>query len=252
MGLFNNLKSEGLEQSQDRLGGFQVVESGVYEGATIKLAYAGKATSSNAQNVTISFELPGGKEYSETFWITNKNGENFFRNKQDNTKKIPLPGFTLVDDICLMTTEKPLSDQDTEEKMVQMWDAEEKKQMPKAAHVLVDLLGKQVSLGIVKQVVNKNEKQGDEYVPTAETREENVTDKVFHFPSGFTVVEARNQAAEPAFIKAWADKNNGVTRDRRTIKDGQQGASGKSGKPGGPPQAGSSAKPTTSLFGGKS
>lgn len=256
MALFENLTSEGLEQTQDRLGGFQVLESGAYTG-TIKVAYAGKAAQSNAQNVTFILTLEDGREYSETFWITNKNNENFFRNKQDNTKKIPLPGFTMVDDICLMTTNKSLAEQTVEEKVVNIYDPEERKQMPKGVPVLVETLGKQITFGIIKQLENKSEKDANgTYVPTPETREVNVTDKVFHYPTGLTVVEARNggKAAEDAvFYAAWVEKNKGRTADRRKIKDGAPGAAGaRNGKPGGPPQASNQGPAKTSSLFGKS
>ncbi|MFR7882301.1 MAG: hypothetical protein ACLU5J_13140 [Christensenellales bacterium] len=43
--------------------------------------------------------MKGKKPYTETIYITNKEGKNYFLNKQDPTKKVPLPGFTLIDDL---------------------------------------------------------------------------------------------------------------------------------------------------------
>ena len=249
MSLFNTLTTQGLEDAQDRLGGFQPLESDIYTGI-IKAAYAGKS-SGGAVSVTFLIEMDG-KEYRETFYVTNKKGENFFLNKQDNSKKVPLPGFTLVDDICLVTTDKPLSMQDHEDKVIKVYDADAKKELPKSVPMLVDLIGKEVSLGILKSIVNKNEKVGNEYVPTAETREENTTDKVFHTETKMTVVELKNEKTEPAFWNGWLERNKGNTRDKRTVKDGVAGASATAPKAGNSAAPAANAPARTSLFGKKS
>ena len=249
MSLFGNLKSDGLEQTQDRLGGgYQPKETDIYTGK-IKALYAGKSAG-GAQSVSLILSLADGSEYRETFWITNKKGENFFLNKDDKTKKVPLPGFTIVDDLCLVTTGKPLAEQDTEEKTIKLYDSEAKKELPKAVPMLVEALGLEVSLGIVKVLENKNEKQGDEYVPIAETRELNATDKVFHTETRMTVVEAREGAEVAKFWDSWLERNKGNTRDKRTIKDGQAGTAGApkaAGASAAAPAAGGA--PRKSLFG---
>ena len=249
--LFGNLTNEGLEESQDRLGGYQVTPSDAYE-ATIKMAYAIKSAG-GAHGIVLMADL-GGKDYTETVYITNKQGENFFLNKQDKSKKLPLPGFTTIDDICLLASDKPLSQQTTEEKIVKIYDYEQKKEVPTAVPVLTDLVGKKVILGIIAQTVNKNVKNdrtGD-YEPTAESRDENVIEKSFHADLKVTVVEAKAGKTSPEFYEAWVAKNKGVTRDRRTIKDGATGQQGQSGKPGAAPVAGGGAAKTNSLFGAKS
>jgi hypothetical protein len=243
MSLFGNLSSEGLEETQDRIGGFQVLETDAYP-CTIKAAYAGKSAG-GAQSVTLVVDADG-REYSETVYVTNKKGENFFLNKDDKTKKVPLPGYTVINDICLVTTDKELREQNSEEKVMNVYDFDQKKQVPKSVPMLIDLIGKQVTLGIVKQLENKNEKQGDDYVPTAAERETNFTDKVFHHPTGLTVVEARNGLTEAKFLDAWVQRNKGQTRDKRVIKDG--GQAGQAGRPA--PTAGAPAAAKKSLFGG--
>lgn len=243
--IFGTLNTEGLEKTEDRLGGFAVLESNAYLG-TIKAAYAGQSAG-GARNVTLILDL-GGREYSETVYVTNKKGENWFLNKQDNTKKVPLPGFTTIEDLCLVTTNKTLSEQTAEDKMMNVYDPEAKKELPKSVPMLVELIGKQATFGILKQIENKNEKNGaGEYVAIADTRESNVIDKIFHHPSNMTVVEAREQAGEAVFMPAWVERNKGKDRDRRSIKDGQ---AGKAGRPGVPPTAGDAgAAKTASLFG---
>src|SRR5690606_30550208 len=116
------------------------------------------SSTSNAQSVTLIAQTEDGTEYRETFWVTNRNQENFYLDKNDKTKKIPLPGFTVVDDLCLVTTNKPLSEQVGEEKVINVYDPEAKKELPKAVPMLVDLIGKKVYLGIIKELRNKQTK----------------------------------------------------------------------------------------------
>lgn len=249
MSMFANLKTEGLEEAQDRLGGFQVKPSDIYL-ATIKMAY-GTKSDGGALGLVLSLDIGGGAEYSETLWVTNKKGENFSK-REGSDKKSPLPGFTTADDICMLTTEKPLFEQVQEDKQVKVYDRAEGKEVPKAVPVLVDLIGKKVYLAIVAQTVNKTKKNEStgQYEPTPDVRDENTIEKAFHHELKVTMTEAKN-GQDPAFFDAWLDKNKGVTRDRRQLKDGQgpnQGA--RSGRPGSnaAPVAGEAKSSTSSLF----
>jgi hypothetical protein len=252
MGIFNNLSTDGLEKAEDRLGGFSALETDAYTG-TVKLAYAGKSDG-GALNVTVVLDLDG-REYRETVYITNKKGENFFLNKQDTSKKVPLPGFTVINDLCICTTEAPLSEQPTEEKQVMVYDYDQKKELPQAAEVLIDLIGKPVTVGILQTLENKGVKQTDgSYADGPEERTVNNIDKVFHEPSKMTVVEATANggwdADKAAFMNGWLERNKGKTRDKRSIKDGQAGTAGKPGAgKGGPPASGGGER--KSLFGAK-
>jgi hypothetical protein len=256
--LFGNLSSEGLEESTDRLGGgFGPRDSDIYD-FEIKAMYAGQSATPGSQARSITFiGTEGGKEYRETFWITNAKGENFFLAKDKDGKptgkKSPLPGFTIVDDICQIATGKPLSEQDAEDKIVQVW--EDGRQVNKSVPMLIDAIGQHVALGVIRRKVNKNAKNdAGVYVPTAEEREENATDKVFHPELKLTIVEAKAGSDVATFWDAWLDLNKGKTQDRRKIKDGQAGAAGapQSNRAAAPaPAAGGDAAPRKSLFGKK-
>lgn len=242
---FADLSTDGLEQAEDRLGGFQLFETDAYD-CIVKAFYAGKANdaASKAKSVTVTVDI-GGKEYRETIWITTKEGKNYFLNKQDNSKKVPLPGFQTIDDICYATTGKPLAELQFEEKIINVYNAEHKKEMPTSVKMGMAVIGQPVTLGIVKQLVNKQAKDSSGvYQDTADTREENSINKVFHTATKVTIVEAKS--GKPAeFFDAWVKKNKGVTQDRRKIKDGATGQNGRSG----PPQGGAASKPaTSSLF----
>lgn len=263
MGLFGNLSTDNLEKQEDRVGGGGWTrETDIYT-FEIKAAYAGKSTSSNARSVTFIFVDDAGKEYRETFWVTNGQGENFFHpkdksGKKDTTKKNPLPGFNIVNDICMIATDKPLSEQTDEEKTFKIWDNDAKQELPKAVPMLVELLGQKVSLAIYKVVENKtkkNDSTGD-YEPIAEERELNTTEKAF-FPQFRCTVREAEVALEngatvgddaildksgdsvAVFWDAWLDKHKGKLKDKRSIKDG---SAGQSGRPGG---GGSKAPPAS-------
>ena len=90
--MFGNMTTDGMEKQEDRLGGgYQPLETDIYTGV-IKAAYAGKSQS-GAMNITLIVQL-GDREYRETVYISNRNGENFFVSK--DKKKVALPGFTII------------------------------------------------------------------------------------------------------------------------------------------------------------
>lgn len=242
--IFKDMTTQGLEESQDRLGGFAPIDTGIYE-VTIKNLFAGKSAS-GANCLTLIAQLPGSdKEYKETIYFTNKKGENFFINKNDDKKKSPLPGFTTVNDICLIATGKELTDQETEEKVVNIYDPDSKKELPKSVPVLTECIGQKIALGIVRALENKEVKNAaGEYEPTAEERENNFIDKVFHPEMKVTVVEARQGKKTGEFWDAWLKRNKGQVRDRRSFKGDKSGAPPKAGAKGAVPTA-----PKKSLFG---
>ena len=243
MGLFSNLKKDGLEEAKDSLGGnFAARETGIFTGKLTAAYLTVAASGANAINLVFN----DGSEYREAVYITNKKGENFFLNKDDNSKKVPLPGFTIIDDMCLMLTEKPLCEQDSEEKVIKVYDYDAKADVNKTVTMLVDLLDKEISLGIVKETVNKQIKGNDGYVddPAGGTRDQNHIDKVYHTETKLTVLEAQRGLEAGVFWDEWLKKNEGVTRDKTAKK--------KTGAAGAPPAGnGAASAPKTSLFGKK-
>ena len=146
MGAFDNLTNDGLERQGDSLGsGRQVFPSDIYD-MKIKYAYAGKS-SGGAMSVTVVGNLltANNAEYSETFYITNKQGQNFF---EKNDKKIPLPGFTVIDDMCCFGDKKHLSQQSTEDKIIEKYDAEAKGMVQVSVPVITGLTNKTVTVAI--------------------------------------------------------------------------------------------------------
>jgi hypothetical protein len=237
MSIFASMNNEGLEQATDNLGGSFTKESGIYPG-TIKMAYAG-ASKGGARFIQFIIDM-NGKEYKETLYFTNKLGANCY---EKNGKKFPRPGFVHIDDICKVATGQPFSAQDTEEKLVKVYDYTAKAEVPTLVPVLVDLIGKPIVLAILKITENKSASDGNGgYVATAETRDINTIDKVFN-EDGFTTIEVTEKAPAPVFQGAWSTRNSGKTRDKTT----PVAAGGKPGAPGRPAPAVGTPRPN--LFG---
>lgn len=254
MSLFKQLSTEGLEEQNDYLGGGGAIDSDIYIGM-IKVAYL--ITSKEGANAAQLILGINGGEVRETIYITNKKGENYFIK---DGKRIPLPGFTTIDNLCLIVTGNPLADQEdsVEEKVVNVYDYDLKKEVTKSVPVLTELTGKPIAVAISKVLENKNKKDNSgNYVATEEERTYNQIEAIFHPDLKLTVAEARDGKDVPAFWDAWLKRNKGVIRDKRTIKDGvsQGGAAGKPGSKnaGAPPTSGAAATGgRKSLFGAKS
>ena len=246
MKMFGNLGTDGLEKAGDVLGGGTLFDTGVYENGTVTLAHAGNSASSKARSVTVHIDFDG-REYRETFWVTNRDGENFYLGRKEPRKKTVLPGFQAIDELCLATTGQGLAEQVFEEKVVKLWDFEARAEVPQTVPVLTGILGAKVSAAIWRQTVNR-QKRNDQgaYVDTGETRDENAVEKFFHAGSRRTVAEAMNGIEEAVFIDRWAERNAGRTRDRTRPADGTSGAPG---IPGARPAPAPTPKPRTSLFG---
>lgn len=242
--MFGNLSTDGLEEARDTLGGGGAVDSDSYTG-TIKLAYAG-ASQGGARFLAVHIDL-NGREYRETLYVTNKQGQNYY---EKGGKKIPLPGFTVANDLALLSTGHPLSDQEITEKVASLYNFEERKEIPTKVQAVTSMIGKEITIGVLKSIVDKTKKneQTGTYDPTGETREENNIDKVFHAESKKTVSEFTARAEKAEFHDKWVEKNRGQVRNKAT------GATGKTGLPGqaAAPAAGAAgAKPAgKSLFGG--
>lgn len=242
---FGNLSTDGLEETRDSLGGGGAIDSDSYTGK-IKLAYAGQSTG-GARFVAVTIDI-NGREYRETLYVTNKQGQHYY---EKGGKKIPLPGFTHANDLALLSTGHPLSDQTIEEKVFNLYNFEERKELPTKVQAITSMMGKDITVGILKSIEDKTKKneQTGQYEPTGETREVNNIDKVFHAETKKTVSEFTTKVENAEFHDKWVEKNRGQVRNKAT------GATGNSGLPGraaGAPPAGGAAKPASSksLFGG--
>lgn len=228
--MFGNLKSDGLEKSNDTLGGdFSPVESNVYD-LKVKAFYAGKSAG-GAQSLTLLANFEDGKEFSETIYVTNKNGQNYY---EKENKKYPLPGFSQANHIAMVLTERELADAEFKEIVLELWNPDEKKRLPTRVQAMADVKDKILKVAILRKVENKNEKDAEgTYVPVDEERVSNAIDKVF-LEDGRTVNEAL-ASGEAVFIEQWLAKNKGKDRNtykvtgRAPAKNGEGGAASSGG-----------------------
>lgn len=243
MSLLANLTTDDtIANEKDSIGSGGPVDSGVYA-AKIALAYLTKAAS-GAVGLVLNLKTDAGREIRQTLWMTSgtaKGGKNYY---EKDGQKHYLPGFNLANSLALLTVGKEISTVDTETKVVSVYSPEAKAEVPTKVEVPVELLGQEILVGVIKQVVDKTVKNdAGVYVPTGETREENDIDKFFRARDRMTTAEIRAKAEAATFIDQWAEKWTGRTRERA------KGAAGAAGVPGvAAPAAAGTKKPTTSLF----
>lgn len=242
--MFSNLSTEGLEETQDTLGGFTPLSSDVYD-AKIKMAYVIESANSASKAIVLIAEI-NKQELRETIWFLTGKGDNFY---MKDGKKVPMQGFVTIDDLCLFATEEGLSEQDIEEKTVKIWNSKEQKELPTDVPVLINLIDKPVKLGVLEEITFKQKKGDDgKYHDTADTRSANIIDKVFHPETGRTINEYKHEIDSPVFMDSWIERHQGKPRDKTKGKSPAGGGAGSSGsgRPGGGSGDGS---PRKKLFG---
>lgn len=243
MSLLANLSTDSsIAEEKDSVGTGGPLESGLYA-ATVALAYITKA-SSGALGLVLNLKTEAGREIRQTLWMTSgtaKGGKNYY---EKDGEKFYLPGFNHANSLSLLTVGKEISALETETKVVNVYSAEAKSEVPTKVEMLMDLIGKEILIGLIKQTVDKTKKNDNGiYEPTGETRDENDIDKLFRARDRMTTAEIRAQAENATFVDTWSAKWTGNTRNK---------AKGATGTAGAPKAAGAAAtatkKPTTSLF----
>ena len=242
MGVLDNLKtSDDIATEKDSVGGGFLVDSGVYP-VTIEVAYitksSGGATCLNIHLKTKSALL------KQAIYVTSgdaKGGHTYYVDKEGN--KQGLPGFNQATAISLLTVGKQLAElNDPEEKVINIYDYDAKKELPTKVAMLSDLIGQEFNAGILRKVVDKNIKNdAGEWVAGGDTKEENELDKVFRARDNLTVAEIIAGETVGAFRETWEAKNTGVT------KMAAKGVQGTSGVPMGTPTPGAPAE-SSGLF----
>lgn len=238
MSLLANLTTDdSIEDERDSVGGGGVLESGIYN-ATISLAYL-STVASGATGLVLQFKTEDDRVIRSTQWVvsgTAKGCKNYY---ERNGKKNYLPGFLIANSLAKLTTGKEISELDTDEKVINVYNPEAKAEVPTKVPMITELLGKEITIGLIKQISDKSAKGDDgQYHPTGETREENEIDKFFNAESKLTTTEIKAGVSAPSFITTWDQKWSGVTRDRSTKTGGTAGA----------PKGAGSKKPASSLF----
>lgn len=237
---------DSIATEKDSVGGSRILESGLY-GFKVVFAYVTKSAG-GAIGLVLNLKNEQGQEIRSTQWMssgTAKGCKNFY---EKDGEKHYLPGFVMANSLCLLTVGKEISQLETEQKVIPVYNAEAKSEVPTKVDMLTDLLGQEILVGVIKQTVDKtkkNEATGT-YEPTGETREENEIDKFFRARDRMTTAEIRAKAETAAFADTWSAKWTGKARD----KSKGASAAGTAGMPGRKPAttAPAAGKPANSLF----
>lgn len=244
--LANLATDSSIKAATDSVGtSYAAVDSGLYP-ATITMAFLQRAES-GAMALNLTAKTSTNQEIKQTLWMTSgtaKGSKNYY---EKDGEKFYLPGFIHANSLCLLTVGKEISEVGTEVKVLNQYNKEAKADVPTKTDVFVDLLGKEVLLGLIKQTVDKTKKNDvtGAYEPTGETREENELDKVFRAKDRMTETEILAQAEEANFVNTWEAKWKGVTRNK--AKGTKAGVAGTVGGAFGAP-ANAAKKPAQSLF----
>jgi hypothetical protein len=241
MGLLTGLASDAdIKQETDSVGGTKVFPSGTYS-AVIDAAFLGKSKG-GATSLTMHYAMPDGSTFRNVLWIVSgdaKGNKNYYVNK--NGDKHFLPGFNAANSISVLAIDKKLTELEEEDKVITLYDFDLKKEIPKKVPMLTELIGQEITIGLIEQTVDKNVKtDAGEYVASGETRQENEVDKVFRTSDGITLAELTD-GKPPEFITTWTKKWIGEVRNK--AKGAPKGA----GVVAGAPKA--STAPKESLFG---
>lgn len=253
----------------DFLGGGGTVETDIYP-ATIKYAYIAKAQNSGARGLAISLMLNDKHELTRTIWMTNRDGDVTYKDKKTGEEK-NLPGYNQVNSLAMLVLSKEIGDLDVEERKLNLFDFESKKEIATAVDCFVDLHGEKIHVAVQKQIVDKTEKDdAGNYVPTGETRETNEIVKFFPEAGLVTISEVAHfveslggsfeevlgdgdlgkaiskMEGDGNYATTWLEKNRGETWDRSTgKKEGKAFGGGKAKSEGG---SGEAKKKSASLF----
>lgn len=214
--------------SSDNLGG-RVLDSDIYV-MKIKDAYLTKSNG-GATGAVLIFDNDGS-EFRQTLWITNKEGIPYF---EKDGKKRPLPGWALLNDLTLLVTDTPLENalDDTKEQAKMVYNVETQKEEPQNLPTLVNLIGKETMLGVLKVTEYKREQGGDgKWYDSSETRTINTIDKFFDPQTQATLNEIETYEGpedefQPRTHNKWLSKWQGKEKD--TTKNSKGNSSSSSG-----------------------
>lgn len=197
-------------KERDTLGGGGVQDTGVY-GFTVDSAYTTEAKS-GAIGIVLNVILDNQAKYSETFYITTgrDKGRNPYYEK--NGEKSWLPSYVKLNSFVEMITGKDIFNADTEERVLDIYDWESKKNVQTKCEVLVDLVGKKGFMGLHKIRSNKQVKGDNGYVDSVDERFTNTIDKFFN-ENKQTSTEQEAKVA-PDFVNKWVEKYGNATIDK--------------------------------------
>jgi hypothetical protein len=247
--IFAGKKAAPEKVEDDYLGGGGALDTDIYS-ATIKVAYIGKASASEARNVTLLLDI-NGREVRQQIWVSNRNGDVTYKDKKSGEDK-NLPGFNQINSLCMLVCSKEMGKMDVEELTVKLYDFESKKELPQAVDCFSELHGEKVQIALQRQTVDKNslDQNTGKYEPTGETRDQNEIIKFFPEDKLVTISDvaefirglganfdeiladgdlgkaiAKMDDKQSQYAEKWLERNKGQTYDKSTGKGSSEGKS---------------------------
>ena len=207
MSLFGTGATNAANVEKEKDFSKRTVDTDIY-GATIKMIFAGQAKS-GARNVNIQLKLDNGKDYNETIYLSNKEGKNTY---EKDGKEYYLPGYLLVNNLAIMTTDKPLAEleSEVETRTVKLYDFDAKKEVSTDVPAVIPMIGKKVLIAIQEEEFEK-QKMNDttkKYEGTGEVGIKNVIVKAYDPETKRTAVEMRDDK-EATQHDTWLEANKG-------------------------------------------
>jgi hypothetical protein len=243
-----NVKPEDIKggKETDRLGGGGVLETAVYP-FVLDSIYT---TESKKSAVGIVVNLLVGdnqQKYSETFWITTGSDKGCNPYYEKDGQKNWLPSYVMLDSFTNMINGKGITDQDTDTRVLNIYDYETQKEIPTKVETLVDLLGIKGFVAITKVRSNKQVKGDNGYVDSPEERFTNQVSKFFNSEKQTATEKAAGVAG--TFADKWAEKYNGKVTDKyKEVKGVAAGAPSRPNTPPVPTSSGSAPADEDDLF----
>jgi len=230
MGLFKRQKDAAEEK--DVVGGSRLFDTGLANFVIEQAFFTESGGGATAVNIHAKC-MDTGKILKAQEWVASGDakGNKHYYEKDGNIHY--LPGFLIVNSICQLATDFELFDLDEEDedhiqmKTVNVWNTEAKAEKPTSVATIMPLLGTKITLGVIRQIVDKTKQDGDQRVPTGETREENIINKAFQHETLLTVQEIKAGEDEGVFVQKWKDTyNETIDKSKGAGKGGDGATSG--------------------------
>lgn len=206
-----------VEEATDFAGGGSFVkDSGVYL-MRVEHAYV-QESSGGALGINLSMKHSdeNNTEFNTTVYITSGKAKGQKTYYEKNGKQFPLPGFTIIEDMCRLCTDgqKGVIQATKVKKTLEVYDHDQGKKLPKEVEVIEDLSKKIFKVALLKTSNNKY-KAGQ---PTSEIVERNEISCVFGRDE--RSLREVNAGSDPSFINKWKEKNEGTVKDNTTVAAG--------------------------------
>ena len=205
------------EVEKDTLGGGGALPSDLYS-FVIKAAYF-DFSKGKAMSVNLKLETDTGRRLNVTEYITSGEAKGCKPYYEKNGQKFPLPGYAKMNTLCQLVTGKPINELTAEDKILKLYDFNERKETNQSKKVISELTNQPIKAGVFKIIEDKKQNDGSgNYVPTGETREVNEVAKFFN-SDGKTIEEVTG-GKDAAFAEEWTKAHQGKTKDKSTKSAG--------------------------------